>query len=71
MPFLTAKEVSVELSIPLSRVYELTRRRLIPAVISGERQIRYDPEALREWAARGGDFQTYRGNENPDSQSGP
>jgi hypothetical protein len=54
MPFLTAKELSVQLRIPLARVYELSRRRLIPTVRLAERQLRYDPDALREWAARGG-----------------
>lgn len=63
MPFLTAKDVSVELSIPLARVYELTRRRKIPAVILGKRQIRYDPVALSAWAERGGVLQTDREDE--------
>lgn len=50
---LTAKEVSIKLNIPLQRVYELTRRKAIPAV-RVFRQYRYDPEALAAWAKRGG-----------------
>jgi excisionase family DNA binding protein len=53
MRFLTAKEVSVVMRIPLARVYELARLSLIPSVRMG-RQIRFDESALREWAARGG-----------------
>jgi hypothetical protein len=54
MPFLTAKDVSVEFNIPLARVYELTRRALIPVLRLGDKQLRYDPEALRDWSKRGG-----------------
>jgi excisionase family DNA binding protein len=50
---LTAKEVSINLNLPLQRVYELTRRREIPAV-RVFRQYRYDPAALVEWANSGG-----------------
>ena len=60
MPFLTAKEVSVELNIPLARVYELTRRRKIPALRLGDKQLRYDPAVLREWAEKGGTEQDER-----------
>jgi excisionase family DNA binding protein len=53
MRLLTAKEVSVAMRIPLARVYELARQNLMPCVRMG-RQIRFDENALREWAARGG-----------------
>ena len=53
MRFLTAKDVSMLLRIPLARVYELARQNLIPCVRLG-RQIRFTEEALNEWAARGG-----------------
>jgi excisionase family DNA binding protein len=53
MRFLTAKEVSMLLQIPLARVYELARMNLIPTVRIG-RQVRFNEEALREWASRGG-----------------
>jgi len=51
---LTAKEVATEWQIPLARVYELTRQGLIPCLKLGTRQLRYDPEVLRDWKARGG-----------------
>lgn len=48
-----AKWVAQTLDLPLQRVYDLTRRKVIPAV-QILRQYRYDPEALSEWAKRGG-----------------
>jgi excisionase family DNA binding protein len=56
MRFLTAKEVSMLLQIPLARVYELARQSLIPSVRMG-RQVRFNEEALRAWAANGGSLQ--------------
>lgn len=54
---LTANEVAKELRLPKHRVYELTRRKLIPFVQIGERQYRYSAEALKEWIANGGNRQ--------------
>ena len=51
--FKDAKWVAVTFGVPLQRVYDLTRKRIIPAVRI-LRQYRYDPEALAEWAKRGG-----------------
>jgi hypothetical protein len=48
-----AKWVAETLDLPLQRVYDLTRREILPAVRI-LRQYRYDPEALAEWAKRGG-----------------
>ena len=48
-----AKWVAETLDLPLQRVYDLTRRDVIPAVRI-LRQYRYDPQALAEWAKRGG-----------------
>ena len=48
-----AKWVSKTFDLPLQRVYDLTRREVIPAVRI-LRQYRYDPEALSQWAKRGG-----------------
>jgi|GEM_PF-3223995 excisionase family DNA binding protein len=61
---LTAKEIAAEWQIPLSRVYELTRRGLIPHLKLGARQLRFDPESLRDWKAGGGnvDPQSDRAN---------
>ena len=53
MRLLTAKEVSTAMQIPLSRVYELARLKLIPSVRMG-RQVRFDEAKLREWAEKGG-----------------
>lgn len=50
----TAKEVSEILQIDLQRVYELTRRRLLPVVVLGERQYRYSETALQNWIEQGG-----------------
>jgi excisionase family DNA binding protein len=49
-----ADYVSRLLDIPKARVYELVRRGILPAVRIGERQIRFDEDALREWIERGG-----------------
>ena len=48
-----AKWVAQTFYLPLQRVYDLTRRAVIPAVRI-LRQYRYDPQALAEWAKRGG-----------------
>lgn len=48
-----AKWVAETFDLPLQRVYELTRREVIPSVRI-LRQYRYDPQALAEWAKRGG-----------------
>ena len=54
MRLLTAKQVAPILGVKPARVYELARARAIPAVRVGERQVRFDETALREWVARGG-----------------
>jgi hypothetical protein len=48
-----AKWVAKTFGLPLQRVYDLSRRAVIPAVRI-LRQYRYDPEALADWAKRGG-----------------
>ncbi len=50
----TAKEVSEMFQIDLQRVYELTRRKLLPSVKLGERQYRYSETALQNWIEQGG-----------------
>lgn len=49
-----AKEVAEMFQIPLSRVYELARLDVIPHIRIGQRQIRFDVEALEDWARVGG-----------------
>ena len=51
---LTATEVSEVLQIDLQRVYELTRRKLLPCVRLGERQLRFSPQAIERFIADGG-----------------
>ena len=54
MQMLTAKDVAQFLNLPLPRVYELTRQRIIPVVHVGSRQVRYDRAALQQWIQQGG-----------------
>ncbi len=56
MRLLTAKEVAPILRVTPARVYELARERAIPTVRMGERQVRFDESALREWVASGGNL---------------
>ena len=59
--FKDAKWVAETLGLPLQRIYDLTRREMIPAV-KILRQYRYDPAALAEWAKRGGTANTQAAN---------
>lgn len=51
---LLADEVAEILRIDRQRVYELVRRNAIPVIRIGERQYRFDAEALEQWIQRGG-----------------
>jgi hypothetical protein len=64
--FKDAKWVAGTFGLPVQRVYDLTRKKVIPAVRI-LRQYRYDPEALAEWAKRGG---TSGKNETPEVPHG-
>lgn len=61
---LTATEVSERLQIDLQRVYELTRRKLLPCVRLGSRQLRYSPQAIEGFIANGGNQE---GDENQEA----
>jgi excisionase family DNA binding protein len=62
---LTAKEAARKLNIQPQRVWELTRRKQIPAVKIGERQYRYSERALENWIEGGGNqVSEVRSNEN-------
>lgn len=50
---LTAQEVAEQTGLPLSRVYELSRRDEIPHVRLG-RALRYSAPELRKWIRAGG-----------------
>jgi excisionase family DNA binding protein len=51
---LVADEVAEILRVDRQRVYELVRRKAIPVIRLGERQYRFDAEAIRQWIVRGG-----------------
>jgi len=54
MRLIQAKRASEVLSVSLARLYELARLGVIPVVRLGPRQMRFDEDALTEWASRGG-----------------
>jgi excisionase family DNA binding protein len=58
MKLLKATEVADMLQVSLARVYELARRRTIPTIKLGERQVRFDEVALREWMTRSSEQDT-------------
>lgn len=51
---LTANDVSEVLQIDLQRVYDLTRRKLLPTVKLGMRQYRYSKQAIERFIENGG-----------------
>lgn len=51
---LIADEVAELLRVDRQRVYELARRNAIPVIRLGERQYRFDAEAIKQWMERGG-----------------
>lgn len=54
MKLITAKEAAPIVGLEkTTQVYDAARKKLIPAVWIG-RRVRFDPEALREWAKKGG-----------------
>lgn len=55
---LTANDVSEVLQIDLQRVYDLTRRKLLPVVVLGERQYRYSKQAIERFIESGGNQQS-------------
>ena len=59
---LVADEVAEMLRVDRQRVYELVRRKSIPVIRLGERQYRFDAEAIRQWMTRGGSMAEGKGN---------
>ena len=51
---LVADEVAKLLRVDKQRVYELARRKAIPVIKMGERQYRFDADAINQWLANGG-----------------
>lgn len=56
---LVANEVAEMLRVDRQRVYELARRNVIPVIRLGERQYRFDAEAISKWMERGGGSTTH------------
>ena len=54
MRLIQARRASEVLSVSLARLYELARLGVIPVVRLGPRQMRFDEDALTEWAKQGG-----------------
>ena len=54
MNLLTATEVAQILRVPKARVYELRRQGILPALILGQRTIRFEEDSLSKWIAAGG-----------------
>jgi predicted site-specific integrase-resolvase len=59
---MTAKDITEVFGIELQRVYELTRRKLLPCVVLGERQYRYSRQAIERFIADGGNQEGEREN---------
>jgi excisionase family DNA binding protein len=51
---LVADEVAEMLRVDRQRIYELARRNAIPVIRLGERQYRFDADAIRQWIEGGG-----------------
>lgn len=54
MNLLTAPEVAQILRVSKARVYELARRKMLPVLTLGQRQVRFEEAALQKWIAAGG-----------------
>ena len=55
---LIADEVAELLRVDRQRVYELARRQAIPVIRVGQRQYRFNAEAIKTWIERGGSTET-------------
>ncbi len=60
----TAKEIGELLNLNLQRIYDLTRRNLLPHIQISDRQYRYSESAIQKWIDEGG---TQKGGEHDDS----
>jgi excisionase family DNA binding protein len=58
---LVADEVAELLRVDRQRVYELVRRDLIPVIRIGDRQYRFDANAINQWIERGGSQDEQKG----------
>ena len=55
---LIADEVAEMLRVDRQRVYELVRQHKIPVIRVGERQYRFNADAIARWMAQGGTLET-------------
>lgn len=62
---LIADEVAEMLRVDRQRIYELARRNAIPVIRIGERQYRFDAEAIRQWIESGGKMTKAESEDNP------
>lgn len=53
---LVADEVAELLRVDKQRVYELTRRGMLPTIKIGDRQYRYSRTAVEKWLEQGGNI---------------
>ncbi|MDQ3687337.1 MAG: helix-turn-helix domain-containing protein [Acidobacteriota bacterium] len=67
---LVADEVAEMLRVDRQRVYELVRRHAIPVIRLGERQYRFDAEAIKRWMTRGGTVEGKQNDEGTSQTSG-
>ncbi len=63
----TAKEISELLNLNQQRIYELTRRDLIPHIKIGNRQYRYSEVEIEKWLIEGGNRETVTNKDAPGS----
>lgn len=59
---LVADEVAELLRVDRQRVYELVRRGAIPVVRIGQRQYRFNAEAIKQWIEGGGSVEQSSAN---------
>ncbi|HEX9928936.1 MAG TPA: helix-turn-helix domain-containing protein [Pyrinomonadaceae bacterium] len=55
---LVADEVAEILRVDRQRIYELVRTNQIPVIRLGERQYRFDEQAIQKWLEKGGSVKT-------------
>ncbi len=65
---LIADELADMLRVDRQRIYELVRRDAIPVIRLGERQYRFDAEAIRKWIEHGGNLVESEEREQPSEE---
>ncbi len=57
-----AKDIADWFDMDVQRVYELTRRDLLPHIQVADRQYRYSPSAIQRWINEGGTTKEVKNN---------